>query len=201
MDKPTFYDLKVLTNDRIAVCSNMNNILIIDINTTLLFSEIVIDEDEDEEENIEEIIDHTEIKTDSIDKQNFESVQIEYNYEFRKDFNEYNYVLFKEKEESNDKINNSVNITEENNSDNSKIENENFNNISEDNNSKESIESNDESVDYDSKDLLAYPISEAIFNELRDGNQETYNNVKNKLLNENLIGENNLLKKKREKSG
>ena len=51
MDKPTFYDLKVLTNDRIAVCSNMNNILIIDINTTLLFSEIVIDEDEDEEEN------------------------------------------------------------------------------------------------------------------------------------------------------
>ena len=42
MDKPTFYDLKVLTNDRIAVCSNMNNILIIDINTILLFSEIVI---------------------------------------------------------------------------------------------------------------------------------------------------------------
>ena len=42
VDKPTFYDLKVLTNDRIAVCSNMNNILIIDINTILLFSEIVI---------------------------------------------------------------------------------------------------------------------------------------------------------------
>ena len=177
-----------------------NNYLIFNQEEDELYS-ISEDEDEDEEENIEEIIDHTEIKTDSIDKQNFESVQIEYNYEFRKDFNEYNYVLFKEKEESNDKINNSVNITEENNSDNSKIENENFNNISEDNNSKESIESNDESVDYDSKDLLAYPISEAIFNELRDGNQETYNNVKNKLLNENLIGENNFLKRKREKSG
>jgi len=51
MNKPTFYDIKVLTNDRIAVCSNMNNILIIDINTHLLFSEIVINEDEDEEEN------------------------------------------------------------------------------------------------------------------------------------------------------
>ncbi len=51
LNKPTFYDLKVLTNDRIAVCSNMNNILIIYINTNLLFSEIVIDENEDEEEN------------------------------------------------------------------------------------------------------------------------------------------------------
>ena len=50
-NKPTFYDIKVLTYDRVAVCSNMNNILIIDLITTDLFSQIEIDENEDEEEN------------------------------------------------------------------------------------------------------------------------------------------------------
>jgi len=50
VNKMTLYDLKVLTHDRIAVCSNMNSIIIVNVNSTLLFSEIIIEE-EDEKEN------------------------------------------------------------------------------------------------------------------------------------------------------
>ena len=40
---------QVLTHDRIAVCSNMNSIIIVNVNSTLLFSEIIIEDKEDKE--------------------------------------------------------------------------------------------------------------------------------------------------------
>ena len=49
VNKMTLYDLKVLTHDRIAVCSNMNSIIIVNVNSTLLFSEIIIEDEEDKE--------------------------------------------------------------------------------------------------------------------------------------------------------
>ena len=49
INKMTLYDLKVLSHDRIAVCSNMNSIIIVNVNSTLLFSEIIIEDEEDKE--------------------------------------------------------------------------------------------------------------------------------------------------------
>ena len=157
-------------------------------------------EDEKEEENSEEIIDETMIMSDKIEKQNLESPPMEYEIEFRKDNNEFNYAFFKQKVGNDKEINNSIDRKDEKNSDSSNIETENNINISGEYNSKESeSEELSDEINLESKDFKLYRISIKLFNELNNGEKETYDKLKEKIYHgDNFTEENNLLKRKRE---
>ena len=168
--------------------------LILNKEDDILYS---VSEDENEEENSEEIIDEEIIMSDAIDKQNLESNPIEYEIDFRKDINEYNYALFKQKDENDNEINNSINKKDEKNSDSFNMETSNNINTSEEDNSKESDELSDEII-LESKDFKFYHISENTFKELNYGNKEAYDKLKKKIYNDNFTDENILLQRKRE---
>ena len=158
-------------------------------------------EDEKEEENSEEIIDETMIMSDIIEKQNLESPPMEYEIEFRKDNNEFNYAFFKQKVGNDKEINNSIDRKDEKNSDGSNIETENNINISGEYNSKESeSEELSDEINLESKDFKLYRIPIKLFNELNNGEKESYDKLKEKIYQgDNFTEENNLLKRKREK--
>ena len=168
--------------------------LILNKEDDILYS---VSEDENEEENSEEIIDKEIIISDTIDKQNLESNPIEYEIDFRKDINEYNYALFKQKDENDNEINNSINKKDEKNSDSFNMETSNIIKTSEEDNSKESEESSDEII-LESKDFKFYRISENTFKELNYGNKEAYDKLKKKIYDDNFTDENILLQRKRE---
>ena len=152
----------------------------------------ILSEEENDEDNLEENNDDIlNITKDALkDSQNSQNDDKE--YEFRKDINEYNYVIVYDKNEP--KIEGNKNSI-----DNPKMEEEDFKNF-EVADETELIEK-EVKENFDGKYLKPYEISKTIFQELKRGNTKEYNKLKKKRDRDmKLDKDDKFLEKKRNKS-
>ena len=191
--------------------SNINYLLydkVDEINSFFEDEENAINESEKSEENEENedesVMTLTLEQMNLINENNLKN-EIE-EYEFKKDFNDYNYAVIYDKLKQTNSLGFENEQNDENKNNNSDISKGDFS-ISQENQSNEEKESNEKEINFNSYEFKGYPICEYIYKQLLKGNKTVYNivmnNIEMKKANNDNNNQNNdfnetdLLKKKR----
>ena len=165
--------------------SNINYLLydkVDEINSFFEDEENAINESEKSEENEENedesVMTLTLEQMNLINENNLKN-EIE-EYEFKKDFNDYNYAVIYDKLKLTNSLGFENEQNDENKNNNSDISKGDFS-ISQENQSNEEKESNEKEFNFNSYEFKGYPICDYIYEELLKGNKTVYNIVMNNI--------------------